>query len=72
MHVTAVSLARVQILAHHTDFPEPEEAASDPGEVYRPFLSMLQFALEALLLPTPSVLDPPGQHALILSFGGLS
>ncbi|KAK9813540.1 hypothetical protein WJX73_005871 [Symbiochloris irregularis] len=50
----------MQILAHHTDFPEPEDAAIDPDEVYRPFLGMLQFALEALLLPSAAGLDAPG------------
>lgn len=50
----------MQILAHHTDFPTEEEAEASPQEVYQPFVRMLQFAFEALLLPSASSNSAPG------------
>ena len=58
-------MTTLQILAHHTDFPEPEEAGGDPDKAYQPFLAMLQFAFEALLLPLPSGLNPAGLPACL-------
>ncbi|WIA29168.1 hypothetical protein OEZ86_011679 [Tetradesmus obliquus] len=41
------------ILAHHPDFPQPEEAAEDPG-CCTPFQFMLQFMLQPLLVESGS------------------
>lgn len=49
----------VQILAHHSDFPLEEDVADDALRAYTPFMRMLQFGLEALLLPSSST-DAPG------------
>lgn len=49
----------LQILAHHSDFPLEEDVADDALRAYTPFMRMLQFGLEALLLPSSST-DAPG------------
>ena len=42
----------IYILAHHIDFPRPEELTDEQGAAtLQAFMLMLQFALEALLLP---------------------
>lgn len=43
-------LVPVQVLAHHPDWPSPEELEEDP-QLLQPFASILHFALHALLLP---------------------
>eukprot|EP00882_Tetradesmus_deserticola_P017339 GHRQ01018572.1.p1 GENE.GHRQ01018572.1~~GHRQ01018572.1.p1 ORF type:complete len:635 (+),score=352.40 GHRQ01018572.1:264-1907(+) len=42
------------ILAHHPDFPQPEEDAAEDVECYTPFQYMLQFMLQPLLVESGS------------------
>jgi hypothetical protein len=53
-----LSLVFAQILAHHPDFPDPEDEDFS-ADAYQPFAIMLQCALEPLLQPWRSA-EAPG------------
>ncbi|DBA74057.1 TPA: hypothetical protein ACH3X1_010871 [Trebouxia sp. C0004] len=50
----------IQSLAHHPDFPTPEDLDEGDLSVLEPFQKMLQFALQPLLLYVDPIADQPG------------
>ncbi len=59
----------LQVLAHHPEFPQQEDLEAGAAEALEPFMKMLQFTLEPLLLPMPGSADTPGSWSMPLSDG---
>ena len=53
----------IQVLAHHPEFPQQQDLEAGAAEALEPFLKMLQFTLEPLLLPLPGPSDASGVHS---------
>ena len=54
----------IQVLAHHPEFPQQQDLDAGAAEALEPFLKMLQFTLEPLLLPLPGLPDASGDHQI--------
>ncbi|KAK9822311.1 hypothetical protein WJX74_006163 [Apatococcus lobatus] len=57
----------IQVLAHHPEFPQQQDLDAGAAEALDPFLKMLQFTLEPLLLPLPGPSDASGTSLQLVS-----